>query len=127
MWNFCIKSNSKINISEALKESEHSNKDLNRSLQDALSAKNNLQNERESLLAELNDARDFIRDLEARLEGATSQLNVLRLDYDTKLRERDEEIENQRLDLKKILYSNGIDWSYLTFEFSINTFFSLCI
>jgi len=55
-----------------------------------------LQSDRDAMEAEINDSRDTIKDLQSRLDSATSVMNQLKVDLDSRLRERDEEIENLR-------------------------------
>jgi len=55
-----------------------------------------LQSDRDAMDAELQDSRDSIKDLQSRLDSATSVMNQLKVDLDSRLRERDEEIENLR-------------------------------
>ena len=55
-----------------------------------------LQSDRDSMDAELQDSRESIRDLQSRLDSANSVMNQLKVDLDTRVRERDEEIENLR-------------------------------
>jgi len=55
-----------------------------------------LQSERDAMDAEMADSRDLIKDLQSRLDSATSVMNQLKVDLDSRVRERDEEIENLR-------------------------------
>jgi hypothetical protein len=47
--------------------------------------------------AELHDSRDTIKDLQSRFDAANSSLNQLKIDFENRLREKDEELENTRL------------------------------
>lgn len=82
---------------ESLRESDGQNKDLTRSVQELTAIRLQLQGERDGLLAELGDAKDSVKDLQARFDSSNSQLNQIRIDMDNRLREKDEEIENTRL------------------------------
>jgi len=82
--------------SEALREAEGQNKDLSRSVQELISIRVQLTAERDSAVSELNDSRDQLRDLQARLDAATGSLNQLRSDFENRLREKDSELENLR-------------------------------
>ena len=55
-----------------------------------------LQSDRDAMDAELQDSRESIRDLQSRLDSANSVMNQLKVDLDSRLRERDEELENLR-------------------------------
>ena len=46
---------------------------------------------------ELSDARDLIRDLENKLESSSAMMNSLRVEWENKIRDREEELESQRL------------------------------
>lgn len=81
---------------ESFRESESQNKDLTRSVQELTTIRVQLQSERDSLDSELHDSRDTIRDLQSRLDAANATLNQLKNDFDNRLRERDEELENTR-------------------------------
>ena len=83
---------------ESLRESDGQNKDLNRSVQELTAIRVQLQGERDGLLSELGDARDSVKDLQVRFDASNSQLNQLRIDVENRLREKDEELENTRLD-----------------------------
>jgi len=81
---------------ESFRESESQNKELNRSVQELSAIRMQLQSDRDAMEAELQDSRDSIKDLQSRLDSATSVMNQLKVDLDSRLRERDEEIENLR-------------------------------
>jgi len=55
-----------------------------------------LESERDSLAAELGDVRDALKDAQARLEAASSALAQLKSDMESRLREKDNEMENMR-------------------------------
>jgi len=86
-----------IFVAESFRESENQNKELSRSVQELTAIRMQLQSDRDAMEAELHDSRDSIRDLQSRLDSANSVMNQLKVDLDTRLRERDEEIENLRL------------------------------
>ena len=81
---------------ESFRESESQNKELNRSVQELTAIRMQLQSDREAMEAELQDSRDSIKDLQSRLDSANSVMNQLKVDLDSRVRERDEEIENLR-------------------------------
>ena len=83
-------------FSEALRESQSQNKDLSRQVQELMTIRIQLQNERDGLAAELADTRDALKDAQARLDAANAALSQLRSDMEHRLREKDEEIENIR-------------------------------
>ena len=82
--------------SESLREAESGNKELTRTVQELSSIRVQLQGERDGLFAEVGDLKDLVKDLQAKYDSSNNQLNQLRIDFDTKLREKDEEIENIR-------------------------------
>ena len=88
---------------ESFRESESQNKELNRSVQELTAIRGQLQSDRDAMEAEVQDSRDTIRDLQSRLDSATSVMNQLKVDLDNRLRERDEEIENLRSGLTYLL------------------------
>ena len=55
-----------------------------------------LEGERDSLAAELADARDALRDAQARLDAANNALSALRSEMEQRLREKDDEIDSIR-------------------------------
>ena len=81
---------------ESLRESESQNKELTRSVQELTAIKMQLQSDRDAMEAEIQDSRESIRDLQSRLDSANSVMNQLKVDLDSRVRERDEEIENLR-------------------------------
>jgi len=84
------------NDSEAFRESENQNKELNRSVQEQTAMRMQLQSDRDAMEAEIQDSRETIKDLQSRLDSANSVMNQLKVDLDSRIRERDEEIENLR-------------------------------
>jgi uncharacterized coiled-coil DUF342 family protein len=83
-------------IAESFRESESQNKEFSRSVQELTSIRVQLQSERDSLDTEVRDSRDALKELQARLDAANNVLNQLKIDTDNRLREKDEEIENNR-------------------------------
>lgn len=81
---------------DALHEAQGQNKDLSRQVQELINIRLQLQNERDSLAAELSETKDALRDALTRLDGANGALTQLRIDMEHRLREKDEEIENIR-------------------------------
>jgi len=81
---------------DSFRESEGQNKELTRSVQELTAVRMQLQSERDAMDAEMADSRDLIKDLQSRLDSATSVMNQLKVDLDSRVRERDEEIENLR-------------------------------
>jgi len=81
---------------ESFRESENQNKELTRSVQELTAVRMQLQSDRDAMDAEIQDSRDTIKDLQSRLDSATSVMNQLKVDLDSRVRERDEEIENLR-------------------------------
>jgi chromosome segregation ATPase len=81
---------------DALREAQSQNKDLSRQVQELLTIRVQLEADRDRLSSELNDANEALRDLQLRFETANSSLNQLRIDFEHRLREKDEEIENVR-------------------------------
>jgi len=88
---------------ESFRESENQNKELSRSVQELTAIRMQLQSDRDAMDVELQDSRDTIRDLQSRLDSANSVMNQLKVDLDSRLRERDEEIENLRSALSSLL------------------------
>jgi len=82
--------------SEALRESESSNKDLTRQVQELTLTRSELHGERDALQSELSDASDTIRDLQSQLDAANAALQQMKQDMELRLRESEEEIENSR-------------------------------
>lgn len=83
-------------LSDALREAQSANKDLNRQVQELVSIRVQLEGERDNLAAELADTRDALRDCQAKLEAASNALSSLRVEFDNRMREKDEEMENIR-------------------------------
>jgi len=84
-------------LTEALREAQSQNKDLSRQVQELMTIRVQLQNERDGLSAELSDTKDALKDALARLDAANAALTQLRTDMEHRLREKDEEIDNIRL------------------------------
>jgi len=84
-------------LTEALREAQSQNKDLSRQVQELMAVRVQLQNERDSLSAELSESKDSLKDALARLEAANGALTQLRTDMEHRLREKDDEIDNIRL------------------------------
>ena len=82
------------NLHEALSQ----NKDLSRQVQELLAIRLQLQSERDGLSSELADTKDALKDALARLDAANGALAQLRSDFEHRLREKDEELENIRSD-----------------------------
>ena len=85
-----------LSFSEALRDAQGQNKDLNRQVQELLSIRVQLEGERDSLAAELADTRDALKDAQLRLDGANNALTQLRTEMEHRLREKDDELENLR-------------------------------
>ena len=81
---------------EALRESEGSNKDLTRQVQELTLIRSDLQGERDALHSELSEATDANRDLGARLDAANAALQQLKQEMESRLRDAEEEMENLR-------------------------------
>jgi len=82
--------------SDALREAQGSNKDLSRQVQELLSIRGQLESERDRLASELGDTLDALRDAQSRADGANASLNQLRSDFELRLHQKDEELENIR-------------------------------
>lgn len=72
------------------------NKDLSHKLQEVQARKQQLESEKDSLVLELAEANDNLKDALSRLDGANAALNQLRSELERRLREKDDEIENIR-------------------------------
>jgi len=83
-------------FADQLREAQSSNKDLSRQVQELLAIRHQLEADRDRLSAELNDASEALRDALARLDAANAALSQLKADFEHRLREKDEEIENIR-------------------------------
>lgn len=83
-------------LTDALREAQSQNKDLTRQVTELLSIRVQLESDRERLSTELIDANEALRDLQLRFETANSSLTQLRIDFEHRLRQKDEEIENIR-------------------------------
>jgi len=81
---------------EALREAQSQNKDLGRQVQELMTIRVQLQNERDGLQTELSDTKDALKDATARLDAANAALVQLRTDMEHRLREKDDEIDNIR-------------------------------
>ena len=81
---------------DQLREAQSQNKDLSRQVQELMAIRHQLEADRDRLAAELNDANEALRDAQARLDAANAALSQLRIDFEHRLREKDEEIENIR-------------------------------
>ena len=85
-----------FHLSDALREAQSNNKDLARQVNELTSIRVQLEGERDSLAAELADARDALRDAQARLDAANNALSALRSEMEQRLREKDDEIDSIR-------------------------------
>jgi len=83
-------------VADSFRESESQNKELSRTVQELTAVRMQLQSDRDAMEAEIQDSRDSIKDLQSRLDSANSIMNQLKVDLDSRVRERDEEIENLR-------------------------------
>lgn len=83
-------------LSDNLREANSANKDLNRQNQELIQIRISLEAERDNLAAELADTRDALKDAQARLDAANNALSSLRVEMESRLREKDDEIENIR-------------------------------
>jgi len=79
-----------------MREAQSQNKDLSRQVQELMAIRHQLEADRDRLSAELNDANEALRDAQARLDAANAALSQLKIDFEHRLREKDEEIENIR-------------------------------
>jgi len=82
--------------SDQLREAQSQNKDLSRQVQELIAIRHQLEADRDRLAAELNDANEALRDAQARLDAANAALSQLKIDFEHRLREKDEEIEGIR-------------------------------
>ena len=85
-----------VRNAEALRESESSNKDATRQLQELTLIRSELQSERDALHSELSEASDANRDLRSNLDAANAALQQVKQDMDNRLRDAAEEIESVR-------------------------------
>ena len=83
-------------MTESFRESEGQNKELSRTVQELTMVRQQLQSDRDAMEAEIADSRESIKDLQSRLDSANSVMNQLKVDLESRVRERDEEIENLR-------------------------------
>ena len=83
-------------LAEALREAQGQNGELSRQVQELVTIRHQLQGERDSLASELADTRDAYKEAQARLDAANMALTQLRADFEHRLREKDDEIENIR-------------------------------
>jgi len=83
-------------LTDALREAQSQNKDLSRQVQELMTVRVQLQNERDGLSAELSETKDALKDATARLEASNAALTQLRTDMEHRLREKDDEIDNIR-------------------------------
>ena len=81
---------------ETVRENETQMKDLTRQVTDLTSSKMELITERDAIGNELMDTRDNLKECQSRLESTTSSLNIMKIDMDSKLREKDDDMENTR-------------------------------
>jgi len=81
---------------DAAREAQSANKDLSRQVQELMAIRHQLEADRDRLATELSDAQEALRDAQARLDAANAALAQLRSDFEHRLREKDEEIENVR-------------------------------
>ena len=65
-------------------------------MQDWTTIRITLESERDNLAAELSDARDLLRDLQARLDTASGSLSQVKADLEHRLREKEDELETLR-------------------------------
>ena len=79
-----------------MREALTQNKELSNKLGEALARKQQLENEKDALAAELVDANEALKDALNRLDASNSALNQLRAELERRLREKDDEIDNIR-------------------------------
>jgi len=79
-----------------MREAQSQNKDLSRQVQELMSIRHQLEADRDRLASELSDSNDALRDAQARLDAANAALAQLKIDFEHRLREKDEEIESVR-------------------------------
>ena len=91
-----ILSNTILPFTGALQEADDNNKGLSRQVSELTMIRVQLESERDSLASELGDIRDALKDAQARLEAASSALAQLKSDMESRLREKDNEMENIR-------------------------------
>jgi len=80
-------------LSDNFRDAQSQNKDLSRQVQELLSIRGQLEAERDRLAAELAETSDALRDALARLDAANASLNQLRVDFEHRLRQKDDELE----------------------------------
>jgi predicted nucleic acid-binding Zn-ribbon protein len=68
-------------------------RDANRQLNELSGLRIALEAERDQLAKALADAEDNLRDVESRLHSATSALEQLKVEFNTRLREKEDELE----------------------------------
>lgn len=93
-------------IADGFRDAQGQIKDLSRQVQELLAIRSHLEAERDSLASELSDTRDALKDAQARLEAATASLTQLKIDFEHRLRTKDEEIESARFVCTHILIFN---------------------
>ena len=98
-----LTSRCRVVLSDQLREAQHALKDANRELADLRQLRAQLEAERDSLAAALKDTEDALRDAENKLANAQNALATLRTEMETRLREKDEEIENIKLVILQIM------------------------
>jgi len=83
-------------LTEALRESESTVKDLNRQSQEWSNIRIEIIGERDALSGRLNEAELALREVHTHLDSVNAALNQSKIDLDARLREKDEEIEGNR-------------------------------
>jgi len=83
-------------VTEALRESESSLKDITRQSQEWATLKIEILGERDALGSRLGDAEEALRDAHAHLDAANNAVYQSKAELDARLREKDEELDGVR-------------------------------
>ena len=83
-------------VTDAFREAQGQIKDLTRQVQELLNIRAQLEVERDRLAAELSDANDALKDTQSRLEQTNITITQIRVEFEHRLREKDEELEVTR-------------------------------
>ena len=100
---------------DAFREAQSQNKDFSRQVQELISIRVQLEADRDRLSAELSDAQDGLGEAQTRLEAITNTLTQIKIDFEHRLRSKDEEIETMRSVLDKT-----VEWLFLSAQLSFN-------
>ncbi|KAL3314200.1 hypothetical protein Ciccas_007185 [Cichlidogyrus casuarinus] len=83
-------------LADQLKDAKSTLREVNRRLTDLEALRSQLEAERDNLASALHDAEEALREIDAKYQAAHASLTHLKSEMETRLREKDEELETLR-------------------------------